>query len=334
VCAEIRKYFICMTDAHSALLHNNCLVCRSSSFVKITLPVRFPLVMSLGEDVVPHTAYTSLSTSPSAQSPHAASGVRHSNSKDKKNEEKEDFISLTDKCSDVVSRIKKSAAFYLAETQGQRQGHGQEGSAEASDQSSWEGPVKISRKDRGELFSYSAESLLGDMRSGDGEMQMDVEIGVETGVEAVIVSGAGTGTGTGVIAIDQDEATVSAGHRCTSPFYSTTPTDALRAGLTPQTGTLDPSPLRYRLNAVVRHIGSDAFTGHYICDTAAHEAPATLHSSTDRLVDGNEDESACSRRSNGATWSRNNDSLVNSVDEEIVLSEMDTPYIFFYTRIV
>jgi hypothetical protein len=282
--------------------------------------------MSLGEDVVPHTASTLLSTSPSAQSPNALTDVQHSKSKDEEmvkemEKEQEDVISLTGKCSDVVSRIKQSAASYLCETQGHGQGQGQGGSADSSDQSAREGSVKKPRNDQGELLSSLVGGSLGNTSGGDGGMQMDVEIGIETG------------TATGVITIDQDDAIISTMRTSATLFNATTPIVAPRAGLTPQIGTLDPSPLRYRLNAVVRHIGSDAFTGHYICDTAVHETPATPPNSINRLVDVNEGEHASSRKSTAAAWSRNNDSLVNSVDEESVLSEMDTPYIFFYTRI-
>jgi Ubiquitin carboxyl-terminal hydrolase len=294
--------------------------------------------MSLGEDIVPHTASTSLSTSsPSVSSPNAVYDVENKNHKDSKGiervkgkememeKEKEDDNSLTGNCNEVVSRIKQAAASYHFQTERQT------GTAESSDLSACVGSHKRPRTNQSESSS-SAGGVLGDVSRGDGEMdvEMDIEMGTGIGVESGTRTEAGAGTE--VIAMDQGGVILSSVHTGNSPCHSTTPIDALRAGSTPQTGTLDPTPLRYRLNAVVRHIGTDAFTGHYICDTATHETPATPLSSINRS-EVNEGEIVGRRKSTVAAWSRNNDSLVNSVNEETVLSEMDTPYIFFYTRI-
>ena len=298
--------------------------------------------MSLGEDIVPHTASTSLSTSsPGVSSLNAVYDVENKNYKDSKGikrvkgkemeMEKEDDISLTGNCNEVVSRIKQAAASYLFQTKRQI------GTAESSDLNACAGSYKKPRTDQSESPS-SAGGVLGDVSRGDGEMdvEMDIEMGTGMGTGMGVESGtrteAGAGANTGVIAMDQGGVILSSVHTGNSPCHSTTPIDALRAGSTPQTGTLDSTPLRYRLNAVVRHIGTDAFTGHYICDTATHETPATPLSGIYRS-EVDEGESAGRRKSTVAAWSRNNDSLVNSVNEETVLSEMDTPYIFFYTRI-
>ena len=74
----------------------------------------------------------------------------------------------------------------------------------------------------------------------------------------------------------------------------------------------------YRLSAVVRHMGNNVFTGHYICDifTAA---------------------SAASRVGKalkpGGSWRRCDDSAVAPITEEEVLADQTTPYILFYERV-
>lgn len=71
---------------------------------------------------------------------------------------------------------------------------------------------------------------------------------------------------------------------------------------------------RYTLSAVVRHLGSDAFAGHYICDTLV---PHSIESG--KVHTGNQ-------------WRRCNDSHVAPILESEVLAEQESPYILFYTR--
>lgn len=60
----------------------------------------------------------------------------------------------------------------------------------------------------------------------------------------------------------------------------------------------------YKLNSVVRHWGSDAQSGHYICDI----------------------------RTAGHAWSRCDDSKVYDIEEDRVFAENTDAYVLFYTR--
>ena len=71
----------------------------------------------------------------------------------------------------------------------------------------------------------------------------------------------------------------------------------------------------YTLVSVIRHLGSDLSSGHYICDV----------------------KNKNSNSNTGATdnkWSRCDDSTVSVISEEKVLRETDTPYIMIYERII
>ena len=70
-----------------------------------------------------------------------------------------------------------------------------------------------------------------------------------------------------------------------------------------------PDQLVYTLKAVVRHEGSGAFSGHYICDTYNPAAVA---------------------QGGAKTWLRCNDSMVTPIDEATVLREMESPYVLMY----
>ena len=133
------------------------------------------------------------------------------------------------------------------------------------------------------------------------------------------------------------------------------------------------SSLQYRLSAVVRHIGINAFSGHYICDTysslrdldvtvkptcpslsnpissiissasdsVSYDTPA--RGTTPASGKGNEGggERGGGERGVGregvdgsaGVWHRNNDSLVTEIKEIDVLTDMSSPYIFFYSRV-
>jgi len=69
----------------------------------------------------------------------------------------------------------------------------------------------------------------------------------------------------------------------------------------------------YELCAVVRHIGIGAIAGHYVSDVRA-DAGAKGHD-------------------HKPIWKRCNDSVVSFVTEDKVISEQDTPYILFYSKI-
>lgn len=120
-------------------------------------------------------------------------------------------------------------------------------------------------------------------------------------------------------------------------------------------GTLDLGVPQYRLNAVVRHIGENAFSGHYICDTLHQTIPLpntaipsipsitplpSCHDDNNEEVTVLETPLSCEKTKPTIqnvdpeySWNRNNDSLVTPLEEHNVLTEMNTPYIFFYTRI-
>ena len=66
-------------------------------------------------------------------------------------------------------------------------------------------------------------------------------------------------------------------------------------------------PQRYALSAVVRHFGSTAFSGHYMCD---------IKSDVD-----------------GGKWTRCDDSSMYPVKEEEVFEDKITPYILFFSLI-
>jgi hypothetical protein len=84
---------------------------------------------------------------------------------------------------------------------------------------------------------------------------------------------------------------------------------------------LDSLGTRYTLSAVVRHLGSDAFAGHYICDTLVPSSSVASESVS---------KTQGSMTSN--QWRRCNDSHVAPVLESEVFAEQESPYILFYTR--
>ena len=74
----------------------------------------------------------------------------------------------------------------------------------------------------------------------------------------------------------------------------------------------------YRLSAVVRHMGNNVFTGHYICDTY------TAVTATSRIGKA---------LGAGGAWRRCDDSIVAPISEEDVLADKISPYILFYERV-
>jgi len=74
---------------------------------------------------------------------------------------------------------------------------------------------------------------------------------------------------------------------------------------------VDKSHARYSLRAVVRHEGTSATSGHYICDR--HDAEAAA------------------KRGDSKTWLRCNDQMETPVAETSVLTQMESPYVLFYT---
>lgn len=83
---------------------------------------------------------------------------------------------------------------------------------------------------------------------------------------------------------------------------------------------------KYKLAAVVRHIGSGAFAGHYTCDISNAMTPRRDFDRTPNEVRSN------SIYTGAATaWSRCNDAMISPVTLEAVLEEQETPYILFYT---
>ena len=137
----------------------------------------------------------------------------------------------------------------------------------------------------------------------------------------------------------------------TAPSYTVSDAEPVR--------TSDLIELQYQLSAVVRHIGVTAFTGHYICDTLAPPSSSSSSSSTSSSSGSpslltsttastpslaqsilsslqSEHEQNGSSDCNDAIpviWNRTNDSLVHRIPESTVLSDMESPYIFFYTKI-
>ena len=129
------------------------------------------------------------------------------------------------------------------------------------------------------------------------------------------------------------------------------------------------SSLQYRLSAVVRHIGINAFSGHYICDTysslrdlecatvkptcpsLSNPISSIISSTSDSISydttargttpasgkgDGGGGEGGGGREGgdgSAGVWHRNNDSLVTEIKEIDVLTDMSSPYIFFYSRV-
>ena len=74
---------------------------------------------------------------------------------------------------------------------------------------------------------------------------------------------------------------------------------------------------QYRLSAVVRHMGNNVFTGHYICDTFTAASAASRVGKALRP---------------GGAWRRCDDSVVMPITEEEVLADQTSPYILFYER--
>ena len=133
------------------------------------------------------------------------------------------------------------------------------------------------------------------------------------------------------------------------------------------------SSLQYRLSAVVRHIGINAFSGHYICDTysslrdleCATVKPScpSLSNPISSIISSTSESVSSGTPARGTTpapgkgnggggggggergggreggdgsagvWHRNNDSLVTEIKEIDVLTDMSSPYIFFYSRV-
>ena len=83
---------------------------------------------------------------------------------------------------------------------------------------------------------------------------------------------------------------------------------------------------RYRLRAVVRHMGSNVFSGHYICDT---------FTGTGAGSSGSSGGGGSGNRGGGrgaGSWQRCDDSIVSPISEEAVLKDETSPYILFYER--
>ena len=305
---------------------------RSSSFVKVSHPVKFPTLLSLGTDIVSHSAHagdkenkrdkenkgdsnsdslnsTSSTTSTSLSSPFIL-----------------DNASLSVPSSDIAQLILSKAAAYLSDLN----------TTEQSD------PNVAEQSDLIVAEPSDPNSVTSTVMSEDRNCQSPSIPKRDSNLN-------NTGH-----TVDTDSI---APHNTVRNMVSNTTEssiDTVTSGEPP--GTLDLQIPQYRLNAVVRHIGVNAFSGHYICDTLHQSIPHPISTTTPLPLppssynDNNDNseevtvlkspqqldnkKSTFQSLDPGSSWHRNNDSLVTPLEEQNVLEEMNTPYIFFYSRVI
>ena len=99
---------------------------------------------------------------------------------------------------------------------------------------------------------------------------------------------------------------------------SMAPAESSQAG---RSGALQQGAAKYELTAVVRHQGSNARSGHYVCDLPDNKYGAA----------GAGAGEGANSSSIDVKWRRCDDSTVRPTTLAKVLAEQDTPYLLFYT---
>ena len=321
---------------------------RSKSFIKICHPVKFPLLLSLKDDIVSCTASNQeleLETFPTIPiiTEHSLSQSLDDVIKELKRNT-DSYLSKLSKTDDETKSNSSSKKRSMDESNKENEHEYVNNNKELLNENTFIQEQSSPKKSKGNYHEDCQISLTQGNISNDNQESNVTMIDTNQPINK-----------NEKINIDQHQCTSSGCVTTSSPPYAVSNAEAMQ--------TVDPVELQYQLSAVVRHIGVTAFAGHYICDTLAPPSssfpssssfsssnpianspsiPTSTSTSTTTLaqnmvssfLSGHEENSnSDSNNAESAIWNRTNDSLVHRIPESTVLADMESPYIFFYTRI-